>query len=50
LSSAFLLGVTPLASTGDDWLDLVMEARRLACDQRYRERLRQLNRLFSMAA
>jgi hypothetical protein len=32
------------------WLDFVMEARRLRCDQRYRERLRQLNKLFSRAA
>ena len=27
-----------------------MEGRRLACDRRYRERLRQLNMLFSRAA
>jgi len=33
-----------------DWLDFVMECRRLACDQGYRERLRQLNMLFSRAA
>jgi hypothetical protein len=44
------LGVTPLYSTGDDWLDFVMEGRRLACDRRYRERLRQLKLLFSRAA
>jgi len=44
------LNTSPLNSTSEDWLDLVMEARRLACDQRYRERLRQLNRLFSRAA
>jgi hypothetical protein len=44
------LGVTPLDSTSDDWLDFVMEDRRLACDRRYRERLRQLNMLFSRAA
>jgi hypothetical protein len=44
------LTTSPVDSTSDDWLDFVMEARRLACDRRYRERLRQLNRLFSMAA
>ena len=44
------LGVTPLYSTADDWLDFVMEGRRLACDRRYRERLRQLKLLFSRAA
>jgi len=44
------LNTAPVNSTSDDWLDLVMEARRLACDQRYRERLRQLNRPFSRAA
>jgi hypothetical protein len=43
-------GVTPLYSTGDDWLEFVMEGRRLACDRRYRERLRQLNMRFSRAA
>jgi hypothetical protein len=42
--------VTPVDSTCHDWLDFVMEARRLACDRRYRERLRQLNMLFSRAA
>jgi hypothetical protein len=42
--------VTPLDSTSDDWLDFVMESRRLACDRRYRERRRQLNMLFSRAA
>jgi hypothetical protein len=41
--------VTSLDPTRDDWLDFVMEGRRLACDRRYRERLRQLNRLFSRA-
>jgi hypothetical protein len=41
---------SPVDSTSDDWLDFVMEDRRLACDRRYRERLRQLNRLFSRAA
>ena len=46
LSVAF----APVDATSDDWLDFVMEDRRLACDQRYRERLRQLNRLFSRAA
>jgi hypothetical protein len=44
------LRVSPLYSTGDDWLDFVMEGRRLACDRRYRERLRQLKLLFSRAA
>jgi hypothetical protein len=39
--------VTPVDSTSDDWLDFVMEGRRLACDQRYRERLRQLKMVFS---
>jgi hypothetical protein len=34
----------------DDWLDLVMESRRLACDERYRERLRQRKGVFQMAA
>jgi hypothetical protein len=41
---------SPLDSTSPDWLDFVMEDRRLACDRRYRERLRQLNMLFSRAA
>src|SRR5262249_22083494 len=27
------VGFTPLDSTADDWLDFVMEARRLACDR-----------------
>jgi hypothetical protein len=40
----------PVDASSDDWLDFVMEGRRLLCDQRYRERLRQLNRLFSRAA
>jgi hypothetical protein len=44
------VAVTPLDFTADDWLDFVMEARRLACDRRYRERLRQLKLLFSSAA
>jgi hypothetical protein len=44
------LAVTPLDSTSDDWLDFVMESRRLTCDRRYRERLRQLNMRFSRAA
>jgi hypothetical protein len=44
------LKVTPVDSTSDDWLDFVMEGRRLDCDQRYRERLRQLNMRFSRAA
>ena len=44
------VGVTPLYSTDEDWLDFVMEGRRLACDRRYRERLRQSNRRFSRAA
>jgi hypothetical protein len=42
--------VAPLDSTSDDWLDFVMEGRRMACDKRYRERLRQLKLLFSRAA
>jgi hypothetical protein len=42
--------VTPVDSTSDDWLDFVMEDRRLACDRRYRERLRPLNMRFSRAA
>jgi hypothetical protein len=42
--------VTPVDSSSADWLDFVMEDRRLACDRRYRERLRQLNMLFSRAA
>jgi hypothetical protein len=33
-----------------DWLDLLIERRRLDCDSRYRERLRQLRPLFSRAA
>ena len=41
---------SPIDTTSHDWLDFVMEVRRLGCDQRYRERLRQLNMLFSMAA
>jgi hypothetical protein len=40
----------PVDSTSPDWLDFVMEDRRLACDRRYRDRLRQLNMLFSRAA
>ena len=44
------LRFTPLYSTADDWLEFVMEGRRLACDRRYRERLRQLKLLFSRAA
>jgi hypothetical protein len=40
----------PVDATSDDWLDFVMEGRRLACDWRYRERLRQLKLLFSRAA
>jgi hypothetical protein len=42
--------VTPVAPTSDDRLDFVLESRRLACDRRYRERLRQLNMRFSRAA
>jgi hypothetical protein len=42
--------VSPVDSTSDDWLDFVMEARRLQCDQRYGERLRQLKMLYSTAA
>ena len=44
------LEVSPVDATSDDWLDFLMESRRLACDRRYRERLRQLNLLFSRAA
>jgi hypothetical protein len=44
------VAVTPVDATSDDWLDFAMEDRRLACDGRYRERLRQLNRQFSRAA
>jgi hypothetical protein len=44
------VSVTPVNATSDDWLDFVMESRRLACDRRYRERLRQLNMRFSRAA
>jgi hypothetical protein len=44
------LNVTPLTRDSDDWLDLVMERRRLGCERRYRERSRQLNMLFSRAA
>jgi hypothetical protein len=44
------VAVTPVDATSDDWLDFVMEGRRLGCDRRYRERLRQLNRRFSRAA
>ena len=40
---------SPIDTTSHDWPDFVMEVRRLGCDQRYRERLRQLNMLFSMA-
>jgi hypothetical protein len=42
--------VSPVDSTSDDWLDFVMEGRRLDCDRRYGERLRQLKMLFSRAA
>ncbi len=42
--------IAPVDATSEDWLDFVMESRRLACDRRYRERLRQLNTLFPMAA
>ena len=34
----------------DDWLELVMESRRLACDQRYGERRRHLKGVFRRAA
>jgi hypothetical protein len=44
------LAVAPVDASSDDWLDFVMESRRLACDRRYRERLRQLNMRFSRAA
>jgi hypothetical protein len=40
----------PPVFTDDDWLELVMESRRLACDRRYRERRRQLNLLLRTAA
>lgn len=41
---------SPVNATSPDWLDFVMEDRRLTCDRRYRERLRRLNMLFSRAA
>jgi hypothetical protein len=41
---------SPVDATSDDWPDFVMESRRLTCDRRYRERLRQLNMRFSRAA
>jgi hypothetical protein len=44
------VAVTPVDATSPDWLDFVLEGRRLACDRRYRERLRQLNMLFLRAA
>jgi hypothetical protein len=44
------LYVEPGCFTEDDWLDLIMESRRLACDQRYRERLRQRKGVFRVAA
>jgi hypothetical protein len=51
VSTCYLsLGVTPVDAASDDWLGFVMESRRLACDRRYRERLRQLNMRFSRAA
>jgi hypothetical protein len=34
----------------EEWLELVMESRRLACDERYRERLRQRKGVFRVAA
>ncbi len=44
------LDIEPECFTGDDWLELVMESRRLACDQRYQERLRQRRGMLRMAA
>jgi hypothetical protein len=44
------LYVEPECFCSDDWLDLVMESRRLACDERYRERVRQRKGVFRMAA
>ena len=44
------LDIEPVDATSHDWLDFVMEGRRLACDQRYRERLMRLSRQFSRAA
>jgi hypothetical protein len=41
---------TSIESDSEDWLDLVMESRRLTCDSRYWERLRQLNRQVLTAA
>jgi hypothetical protein len=42
--------VEPGVFSDDDWLDLIMENRRLACDLRYRERLRHLKGVFRRAA
>jgi hypothetical protein len=44
------LKVAPIDPASDDWPDFVMEARRVACDRRYGERLRQLNLRFRRAA
>jgi hypothetical protein len=40
----------PPGSSNDDWLDLIMENRRLACEGRYRERVRQRKEVFRRAA
>jgi hypothetical protein len=44
------LYVEPDVFSIDDWLDLVMESRRLACDERFQERLWQRKGVFRMAA
>jgi hypothetical protein len=44
------LYVEPEVFNHDDWLELVMESRRLACDERFRERLWQRKGVFRMAA
>ncbi len=51
VSTSYLSVVfSPVDSSSPDWLDFVMEGRRLDCDRRYGERLRQLKMLFSRAA
>ena len=44
------LNTSPVDSTSDDWLDFVMEGRRMACEIRYRERLKQLRMTVLTAA
>jgi hypothetical protein len=43
-------GMASLDLTGDVWPDLLMESRRLCCEQRFRERRRHLEIVFSLAA